>query len=228
LPSRVIVSRQSVPKIRNQKIAIAREREAIRQCPAKVTVGLAAGGLKMPGTLLRHDALRSIRADLHHPAAGVSRPQCSVRLGQNAFRPLQFLADISDPGFVEMEIADWVSQVISDPFYVAYNATQIVCYSSSARTAVSKRKMNCCGTPGRHAVEKNRILCTIALISFLPCSSQLTTRGVSGVITDRRGKLSTGGGPSRKHAKPHNPVLYHFERQPLSLSMGSMLISISR
>jgi len=35
-------------------------------------------------------------------------------------------------------------------------------------------------------------LCTIALISFLPCSSQLTTRSVSGTVTDKRGNTLSG------------------------------------
>lgn len=62
-------------------------------------------------------------------------------------------------------------------------------------------------------------LCTIALISFLPCSSQLTTRPVRGVVTDKRGNTLTGAVVLLENAQDltvrsyitAKDGLYHFE-----------------
>ena len=35
-------------------------------------------------------------------------------------------------------------------------------------------------------------VCTIALFTFLPCVSQITTRSVGGVVTDKRGNALNG------------------------------------
>ncbi len=62
-------------------------------------------------------------------------------------------------------------------------------------------------------------LCTIALISFLPCSSQLTTRPVRGIVTDKRGNALNGAAVLLENTQDltvrsyitAKDGLYHFE-----------------
>jgi len=42
------------------------------------------------------------------------------------------------------------------------------------------------------ALRRTGYLCTIALVTLLPCSSQPSTRHVSGVVTDKRGNALNG------------------------------------
>ena len=55
---------------------------------------LLLGMLSLAGLLLRDHLLPAVRGDPHHSAARVGRPQRSIALSKDAFRPLQIVADV--------------------------------------------------------------------------------------------------------------------------------------
>jgi hypothetical protein len=53
---------------------------------------------------LRNQILAAVRRDSHHAAAGVGNPEHAVRLGENAFGPLQIVTNVAKIRFVDTEI----------------------------------------------------------------------------------------------------------------------------
>jgi hypothetical protein len=62
--------------------------------------------LEMIGALLRNDLLLPVRSDLDDPAACICSPERAIGFGQNAFWPLESLANVSERGLIDFKIQD--------------------------------------------------------------------------------------------------------------------------
>ena len=65
--------------------------------------------LEMSRPFLSGDLLGAVRQDLDNAAARVGGPQRAVALGQNAFGPLQIVANVAECGFVDFEIENRIA-----------------------------------------------------------------------------------------------------------------------
>src|SRR6266702_1116400 len=103
------------PKIRNQDVSIDSECEPVRQRARQVSRRFAVSVGEVSGDPLRDDLLRAIMPQPHHSAARVRRPQCSVLLRQDAFRPLQPLADKLEFLDVDSKVQDRIRHFLLLP-----------------------------------------------------------------------------------------------------------------
>src|SRR5690606_8981179 len=94
--------------IGDQYVAVAGEGQPVRQRAFGETLRIVGGAGKGVAGRLRDDPLRAIRSYVDHAAARVSRPERSVTLGEDTFRPLQIMADGPDRGRIDLEAVDGI------------------------------------------------------------------------------------------------------------------------
>ena len=82
-------------EVGDEDVAVPGEREAVGKSAGQVSRGFTVGFREMAGDLLRDDLLRAIVAHPHYAAARVGRPERSILFGENAFGPLQAIADVA-------------------------------------------------------------------------------------------------------------------------------------
>ncbi len=95
-------------EIRDQEIAVAGECQTVRERALKVTRSLAGHLLEMPRPLLRDDLLRAVGPEPGDAAARVGGPEGAVAFGEDAFGPLQIMADVLEGRLVDFEVLDGV------------------------------------------------------------------------------------------------------------------------
>ncbi len=95
-------------EIRDQKVAVRRKGQPVRQRAFEIARGFTASALKMPGTALRDNLLVSVRLYADHATTRVSRPQRTVGFREDALRPLEITADEMNGIPVELELEDGI------------------------------------------------------------------------------------------------------------------------
>src|SRR5690606_34150446 len=95
-------------EIGNQKVAVAREREAVGQRALQVAGGVPVGTIEVIGNVLRHQGLRAVRVEPDDAAAGIGCPERAVALGEDAFGALQVRPDVLQGASVDTEVEDRV------------------------------------------------------------------------------------------------------------------------
>src|ERR1700730_13994301 len=103
-PSRVVISRQSVPKFEMRISPLRAKARPLGRVPSRYRPDSLSGALEGLGTLLGDDALTAIGSDPHDAAAGVGRPQNTIGFRQNALGALQIVAHVLQRGLVDAEV----------------------------------------------------------------------------------------------------------------------------
>ena len=109
-------------EIGDEEIAVGVEGETVGKAALRVDVALLEGTRLVAGDgRLQDQLLRAVRVDADHAAAAVGAPQRAVALGQDAFGPLQPLADKTDPRAVDLPAGEWIGHARNGGFPVGCN-----------------------------------------------------------------------------------------------------------
>src|SRR5207302_592746 len=150
--ARATVARHQLQAIRaevgDQEIAILVEGEAVGQRAREIAASLTAGVLEMAGVFLRDDLLLTVWRKLDDAAPRVGAPERSVAFREDAFRPLQIVADISDRSLVDAEVPERVWLHGSHEIGSVYpKSTGTVCDSCGSAAGLYLRGIT--SSPGR-------------------------------------------------------------------------------
>jgi hypothetical protein len=88
-------------EVGNQNVAVFGKGQAIGQRAFSEALGLVRGICEVARNRLRDDALAAIGLDVDDAAAGIGHPERAVAFGQDAFGPLQVLADVIELGRID-------------------------------------------------------------------------------------------------------------------------------
>src|SRR5262249_37835126 len=91
----------------------------VRQCAFEEGAARAAW-------LCRDERLAAVGADMHRAAARIRRPERTVALGQDAFRPRQVMADVADRARIDLPAFQRIGRpLLSDQDHVSLPGTRM-------------------------------------------------------------------------------------------------------